>query len=63
MKFLLIVGYPTKRKMFEDTLQLLRDYAKYSHLIAVSHHVMMTFKNTPLDFDHRELFDSEFGFK
>lgn len=64
MKFLLIVGYPTEtEKMFEDTLQLLRDYAKYSHLISISHHVMMTFKNTPLDFDHRELFDSEFGFK
>ena len=64
MKFLLIVGYPTEtEEMFEDTLQLIRDYAKYSHLISISHHVMMTFKNTPLDFEHRELFDSEFGFK
>jgi radical SAM superfamily enzyme YgiQ (UPF0313 family) len=64
MKFLLIVGYPTEtEEMFEDTLQLLRDYAKYSHLISISHHVMMTFKNTPLDFEHRELFDSDFGFK
>lgn len=64
MKFLLIVGYPTEtEEMFEDTMQLLRDYAKYSHLISISHHVMMTFENTPLDFEHRELFGGEFGFK
>ena len=64
MKFLLIVGYLTETKeMFEDTLQLLRDHVQYSHLISISHHVMMTFENTPLDFDHRDLFGGEFGFK
>ena len=60
MKFLLIVGYPTETEEdFEMTLELLRRYGKYSHLIAVSPHMMMTYKNTPLDMEHRELYDED----
>ena len=60
MKFLLIVGYPTETEEdFEMTLELLRRYGKYSHLIGVSPHMMMTYKNTPLDMEHRELYDED----
>ncbi len=60
MKFLLIVGYPTETEEdFEMTLELLRRYGKYSHLIAVSPHMMMTYKNTPLDLEHRDLYDED----
>jgi radical SAM superfamily enzyme YgiQ (UPF0313 family) len=63
MKFLLICGYPTEtEKDFEETLNLLRKYKKYAHNIFVSHHIMITFQNTPLDFEHRDLFNSEFGY-
>ena len=58
MKFLLIVGYPTETEEdFEMTLEMLRKYGKYSHLISVSPHMMLTYENTPLDLDHRELYD------
>jgi len=58
MKFLLIVGYPTETEEdFEMTLEMLRKYGKYSHLISVSPHMMLTYKNTPLDLEHRELYD------
>ena len=58
MKFLLIVGYPTETEEdFEMTLEMLRKYGKYSHLISVSPHMMLTYENTPLDLEHRELYD------
>ncbi|MAU88672.1 MAG: hypothetical protein CMC40_02030 [Flavobacteriaceae bacterium] len=60
MKMLLIVGYPTETEEdFEETLQLLRRYKKYAKYISVSPHMMLTYKNTPLDFDHRDLYDTE----
>ena len=60
MKFLLIVGYPTETEEdFEMTLEMLRKYGKYSYLISVSPHMMLTYKNTPLDLEHRELYDEE----
>tara|TARA_B100000212_G_scaffold337657_1_gene312897 strand:+ start:17115 stop:18335 length:1221 start_codon:yes stop_codon:yes gene_type:complete len=60
MKMLLIVGYPTETEEdFEETLQLLRRYKKYARYISVSPHMMLTYKNTPLDFDHRDLYDTE----
>ena len=60
MKFLLIVGYPTEtEKDFEMTIEMLKKYGKYSHLINVSPHMMMTYKNTPLDMEHRELYDED----
>lgn len=63
MKFLLICGYPTEtEKDFEETLELLKRYKKYAHNITISHHIMITFQNTPLDFEHRDLFNSEFGY-
>jgi len=63
MKFLLICGYPTETESdFEQTLELLRKYKKYANKITISHHIMITFKNTPLDFEHRDLFNSEFGY-
>ena len=62
MKFLLIVGYPTETEEdFEMTLEMLRKYGKYSHLISVSPHMMLTYENTPLDLEHRELYD-DYGF-
>lgn len=58
MKFLLIVGYPTETEEdFEMTLEMLKKYGKYSHLISVSPHMMLTYENTPLDLEHRELYD------
>ena len=63
MKFLLICGYPTEtEKDFEETLDMLRKYRKYAKKITISHHIMITFQNTPLDFEHRDLFNSEFGY-
>jgi len=63
MKFLLIVGYPTETEEdFEMTLEMLRKYGKYSHLISVSPHMMLTYENTPLDLEHRELYDDH-GFR
>jgi len=60
MKMLLIVGYPTETEEdFEETLQLLRRYKKYARYISVSPHMMLTYANTPLDFDHRDLYDTE----
>ena len=60
MKFLLIVGYPTETEEdFEMTLEMLRKYGKYSYLISVSPHMMLTYKNTPLDLEHRDLYDEE----
>jgi len=63
MKFLLICGYPTEtEKDFEETLDMLRKYRKYAKKITISHHIMITFQNTPLDLEHRDLFNSEFGY-
>jgi radical SAM superfamily enzyme YgiQ (UPF0313 family) len=63
MKFLLICGYPTEtEKDFEETLDMIRKYRKYAKKITISHHIMITFQNTPLDFEHRDLFNSEFGY-
>ncbi len=60
MKMLLIVGYPTETEEdFEETLSLLKRYKKYAKYISVSPHMMLTYANTPLDFDHRDLYDTE----
>ena len=60
MKMLLIVGYPTETEEdFEETLLLLKRYKKYAKYISVSPHMMLTYANTPLDFDHRDLYDTE----
>lgn len=63
MKFLLIVGYPTETKeQFEDTLDMIRRYKDYADKTEISPHMMLIDKGTPLDHNHRDLYD-EFGFE
>ena len=62
MKFLLIAGYPTETKDdFQQTIEMLHKFKKYSNITEVSPHMMLIDKNTPLDYDHRELYD-DYGF-
>ena len=62
MKFLLIAGYPTETKDdFRQTIEMLHKFKKYSNITEVSPHMMLIDKNTPLDYDHRELYD-DYGF-
>jgi len=62
MKFLLIVGYPTETaEDFLETLDMLEKFKKYSPTTQISPHMMLIDKGTPLDFNHRELYDN-FGF-
>ena len=63
MKFLLIVGYPTETVQdFNKTIDMLYKYKHYSSLTEISPHMMLIDKGTPLDYDHRDLYD-DFGFK
>ena len=62
MKFLLIVGYPTETESdFQETIDLLYRYKQYAEFTEVSPHLMLIDENTPLDYDHRDLYD-QFGF-
>ena len=62
MKFLLIVGYPTETaEQFEETLEMLHRFKEYAAFTEVSPHMMLIDKDTPLDYDHRDLYD-DFGF-
>ena len=62
MKFLLIVGYPTETESdFQETIDLLYRYKQYAEFTEVSPHMMLIDENTPLDYDHRDLYD-QFGF-
>ena len=62
MKFLLIVGYPTETaEDFLETLDMLKKFKEYSPITQISPHMMLIDKGTPLDFNHRELYDN-FGF-
>ena len=63
MKFLLIVGYPTETKEdFLETLEMLKKFKRYAPTTEISPHMMLVDKNTPLDYNHRDLYD-DFGFK
>jgi radical SAM superfamily enzyme YgiQ (UPF0313 family) len=63
MKFLLIVGYPTETpEDFQETIDMLHKYKKYSSFTEISPHMMLIDTGTPLDYDHRDLYD-EFGFE
>jgi len=63
MKFLLIVGYPTETEEdFEQTLDMIRRYKEYASTTQISPHMMRIDEHTPLDMDHRDLYD-EFGFE
>jgi len=62
MKFLLIAGYPTETNDdFKQTIKMLHKFKTYSNITEVSPHMMLIDKNTPLDYDHRELYD-DYGF-
>lgn len=62
MKFLLIVGYPTEtQEDFNQTMNMLHKYKQYSSFTEVSPHMMLIDRNTPLDYNHRDLYD-DFGF-
>jgi len=63
MKFLLIVGYPTETaEDFIETLDMLEKFKEYAPITQISPHMMLVDKGTPLDFNHRELYD-DFGFE
>ena len=58
MKFLLIAGYPTETTDdFKQTIDMLYKFKKYSNITEVSPHMMLIDKNTPLDYNHRDLYD------
>lgn len=58
MKFLLIVGYPTEtRKDFEETKDMLYRYKDYTGSTSVSCHIMRVDKGTPIDMEHRDLYE------
>ena len=62
MKFLLIAGYPTETTDdFKQTIDMLYKFKKYSNITEVSPHMMLIDKNTPLDYNHRDLYD-DYGF-
>lgn len=63
MRFLLIVGYPTETADdFNETLDMLKKFKRYASTTEVSPHMMLIDKNTPLDHNHRDLYD-DFGFE